>query len=925
MQKLGGPLVIIGVVAVVIIAAIAGGVYILFGMGGDSSLTPLSSQKNVATFEGLSLNVPPDAVPADFKVGITNVPADDFAQTKVTDADLKAARAVLPSFLKSLSPLYIIKSSGKAPAQMTLSLNTDGLGTLDTVDLYAWDGKEWKFLPSNHNGQRLIAGIGSVPQLVGAFQTATTVQVIATVLQVGDTLGQTGSTVNVVQVSGLHLQADGSLTGGLAGGFTAGQGYAIMPIINTPDDNGATLNGVLADPAALQKQIGGLADLVDNGGYDGVVIDYPNLDPNRGAAFNQFIIDLATALHQKSKVLVVVVPTPRIENAEFTTDGYDLKTLGDAADIIELPLGDDLGAVGSGTDDQMIAWATGEVSRFKMRLVTTTFSADQTSEGAVQRVPGTNALTLFGNANLQTDLAAIAPGAPVAVGLSGKVQSLTYDPGAFTPRFTYLDDGGQTRTVFYVTPETLAHQLVLAQKYNVGGMTVRDLFNNGNPPGMLDAIVQFKLKNAALTTSDAALSFTVNGANGVVFEATAQAGQPFTWTAGDPGQYSIVANLLAGGTSAASLGSVDVAVPSPTPNATNTPGPTATATKRPFFTSTPCAGPCPTATPAPPTSTAAPTQGTVITSGGGAWGTFELGGQAIHGGIPHAADMKRAGMNWVKIQINAVGQDSAGAINNAHAQGFKILISFLQPGGPVLDAGFQQQVANYLGGVAAQGADAIEVWNEANLDRDWPSGQTTGASYTQFLQKSYQAIKAANSNTIVISAAPAPTGYNGGGCNNFCDDLPWLQQFVAAGGLNYTDCLGIHYNEGIVPPTEIGTDPRDNFYSRYYATMVNTYAGAIGNSRPLCFTELGYLTGEGYPDLASTAPGFAWAQHTTIAQQAQWLASAVSIAKGGSAVRMIIVFNMDYTAYGSDPQAGYAIERADGTCPACDALSGVMH
>lgn len=923
MQKLGGPIVVVGIVAVVIIAAIAGGIYILFNNGGDSSLTALSSQKNVATFEGLSLNVPPEGVPQDFKVGITNVTADDFAQTKLTDEALKKARAVLPSFLKPLSPLYIIKSQGSLPKQLTFSLNADGLGPLDTVDLYTWDGKEWKFLPSNHNGQRLVAGTTSLPQLVGAFQTATTVQVIGTALEVGDTLGQTGTTVNIVQVSGLHLQNDGSLTGGLAGGFTAGQGYAILPLVRTPNDNGTTLNAVLADSAALQKQIGGLADLVQNGGYDGVALDYRDLDPNREAAFNQFITDLAGALHQQNKVLVVVVPTPRIDNAQFTTDGYDLKTLGAVADIIELPLGDNLTAVGSGTDEQMIAWATGQVSRFKLRLVTTTLSADTASDGSVTRVPGTNALTLFGNTSLQTDLAAIAPGAPVAVGLSGKVQSLEYDPAAFAPRFTYLDDGGNTRTVFYVTPETLSHQLVLAQKYNVGGVTVRDLFNNGNPAGMLDAIVQFKLKNAALTTSGAALSYTVNGASGVVFQGTAQPGQPFTWTAGDPGQYSIVANLEAGGSS--SLGSVDVAVPSPTPNATNTPGPTATATKRPFFTATPCAGPCPTATPAPPTSTAAPTQGTVITSGGGAWGAFELGGQAIHGGIPHAADMKRAGMTWVKIQINAVGQDAAGAINNAHAQGFKILISFLQPGGPVLDGGFQQQVASYLAGVASQGADAIEVWNEANLDRDWPSGQTTGASYTQFLQKSYQAIKAANNNTIVISAAPAPTGYNGGGCNNFCDDLPWLQQFVAAGGLNYTDCVGIHYNEGIVPPTEIGTDPRDNFYSRYYATMVNTYAGAINNSRPLCFTELGYLTGEGYAPLEQVAPSFAWAKNTTVAQQAQWLASAVSIAKGGGAIRMIIVFNVDYTAYGSDPQAGYAIERADGTCPACDALSGVMH
>ena len=921
MQKLSGPLIIIALVAVVILAAIVGGVFILSGSGNSAGLTALSADKNVASLEGLTLSVPPESVPADFKVGLSQVAAADFEQSKLSDPALTAARSTLPSFLKPLSPLFIIKSEGTAPTQLALALNVANLGPLETVDLYTWDGKEWKFLPSNHNGERLTANTLKLPQLVGAFQTATTVQVVTTALEVGDAIGQTGSTVNIVQVSGLYLQADGSLNGGLAGGATPGQGYALMPLVRTPDDNGVTLNAMLADRSAQQKQIGGLVDLANNGDYSGIVLDYRGLDPSRQAAFNQFIIDTATALHQQSKTLTLVAPTPKIENANFTTGGYDLKILGGAADIIELPLGNDLTMVGNGSAEQMIVWATGQVSRFKLRLLTTTLSVDVGSD-SLMRVPGRNALSLFGNANLQTDLAAIAPGAAVNVVLTGNVQTLDYDSAAFAPRFTYLDDGGQTRTVYYVTPETLGHQLTLSQKYNVGGVTVRDLFNSGNPAGMFDSIVQFKLKNAALSTSNATLRYTVNGANGLVYEATAAPGQPFTWTAGDPGQYSIAANFVSG--SESGLGSVDVVVPQSTALDSGTPAPSATATLKPFATATPCPGPCPTAL---PTNTPAPQPtATIKTGGGGAWGAFELGGQAVHGGIPHAGDMKRAGMTWVKIQITSTGENAGQAIQVAHANGFKILISFIEFSGAsqATNPAYQQTVANYLAGVAAQGADAIEVWNEANLDRDWPSGQANGGAYVGMLQKSYQAIKAANPNTIVVSGAPAPTGSNGGGCGNFCDDLPWLQQFVAAGGLNYTDCVGIHYNEGIVPPSEIGTDPRDNHYTRYYQTMVNTYAGAIGNARPLCFTELGYLTGEGYPDLASTAPGFAWAAGNTIAEQSQWLAQAASIAKGSGAVRFMIVFNIDYADYGQDPKAGFAIIRADGTCPACDALDAVM-
>jgi hypothetical protein len=38
---------------------------------------------------------------------------------------------------------------------------------------------------------------------------------------------------------------------------------------------------------------------------------------------------------------------------------------------------------------------------------------------------------------------------------------------------------------------------------------------------------------------------------------------------------------------------------------------------------------------------------------------------------------------------------------------------------------------------------------------------------------------------------------------------------------------------------------------------------------------------------------------------------------------MMIVFNVDFTLYGDDPQAGYAIIRPGGSCPACETLRAV--
>jgi hypothetical protein len=102
--------------------------------------------------------------------------------------------------------------------------------------------------------------------------------------------------------------------------------------------------------------------------------------------------------------------------------------------------------------------------------------------------------------------------------------------------------------------------------------------------------------------------------------------------------------------------------------------------------------------------------------------------------------------------------------------------------------------------------------------------------------------------------------------------------------------------------------------------MVVTYFNAFGRSKKICFTELGYLTPEGYSPLPAF---FGWAGSTTVAQQAQWLAEAYSLGTTGGKVRLIIVFNVDFTQYGADPQAGYAMIRPGGSCPACDSLHNV--
>jgi len=284
--------------------------------------------------------------------------------------------------------------------------------------------------------------------------------------------------------------------------------------------------------------------------------------------------------------------------------------------------------------------------------------------------------------------------------------------------------------------------------------------------------------------------------------------------------------------------------------------------------------------------------------------------------------MRAAGMTWVKKQVRYDrGMDPnsvAWIINEAHGRGFRVLLGVVGHPRDLNQGGYYGEYASFVAGLAALGADAIEVWNEPNIDREWTSGQISGESYTALLAQSYNAIKGANPNTMVISGAPAPTGFFGGGCGfNGCDDAFFMSQMAAAGAANYMDCVGIHYNEGIIPPSQRSGDPRSEHYTRYFWGMIDAYWDAFGGSRPLCFTEMGYLTPEGFGSLPAN---FAWAGNVTVAQQAAWIDQAVGLAASSGRVRMVIVWNINFRNYGDDPMAGYALIRPDGSCPACLAL-----
>lgn len=895
--KLNRGLAIGGCAGLVVLVVVIGALVALLSAGGFQTL---NANNPIATHEdGVSAILLGEG---RLRVRLGSIPRESFLNGNAGRA-FQDAPGALPPYLEMKSPLYTLEQRGDGKALVEIIIPNDSQ-PYHTLDLYRWDKEdgEWVFVPGRVDMSAEIIRTDEFPDNVAVFQTRPATPIIGTMIRTDEALDDvSASALNLVMPEGLEVQSDGALSGALAGGWRLGANYSVVPVVQARE--GIPLTGLLNNQASLALHIEDLKAFVVGGSYNGVALDYRSITPADRDAFSAFIADLATALDEYNKVLIVVLHRPGGAPGAWDTGGYDWRAIGAAADAVVIVPGSSPADYAIGGDAMaLLDWAIGEISRFKIHLASSSLSVEETGEG-IRLISYDEAIAPLGTVMLNTALPegsdAFSPGTQLTFDLNGGVTTVTPDQN--TGAYTYTLDGGQRR-IWIVTATTIRTRLDLAAIYNIGGMTINNMLSGGNDAALLMAINEFKTTSVSSVPSQLLMQWTVADASGAVLSENTGLMTPFAWLANAPGEFTVHGQVVGGRVS--DRGAVAVRVAEEKPADTPTPRPTAPANPNP--------GGSPVPTTPPPTT---PPPDTHITSG-----ALELGGQTHT--LAHPNEMHHAGMAWVKFQHKwAEGHDPAaavaGLIQLGHSQGFKVLLSIPGPFNPT-SINYDAYV-NFLAGVAALGPDGIEVWNEMNFDDEWPVGEINGANYVSgMLAPAYQAIKAVNSNILVISGAPTPTGYFGGCAPEGCDDWMFIQQMRDAGAVSYLDCVGIHFNQGATSPSATSghpADPGDHHYTWYYSSMTNLYYGTFGV--PLCFTELGYLSSEGYGALSSR---FWWAQSTTVAQQAAWLAETASIASQSGKVRLLIVYNVDFTNWGEDPQAGYAIIRPNGTCPACEAL-----
>ncbi len=179
----------------------------------------------------------------------------------------------------------------------------------------------------------------------------------------------------------------------------------------------------------------------------------------------------------------------------------------------------------------------------------------------------------------------------------------------------------------------------------------------------------------------------------------------------------------------------------------------------------------------------------------------------------------------------------------------------------------------------------VEIFNEANLPREWGRSPVDPARYVDLLHAAYRGAKRADPKVKVVSAAPAQRT---GGMGGSMEDVAWLDAFYQAGGKPYFDLLGIHAYLGSFP-----ADADPTTCTPMCFRDVDRYRGIMqkygDGGKQALITELGTLE-QTSVDLGP----YAWME-LPADKRADYLVSALRLAN--SSYRWIVgatIFNLDY-------------------------------
>ena len=326
-----------------------------------------------------------------------------------------------------------------------------------------------------------------------------------------------------------------------------------------------------------------------------------------------------------------------------------------------------------------------------------------------------------------------------------------------------------------------------------------------------------------------------------------------------------------------------------------------------------------------------------------------------------------AGLGWVKQQIpweeieNQAGlyywDVTDQLVDTMRSYGLSILVSVIRapdfyklpelagthrgpPVDPTKFRDFMRELASrYRGKI-----QAYELWNEANLMREWSTlSPSSHLELLELIKQGYIGVKEGDPDAVVVLGALTPTGDTPTGI----DDARYLERLFSANDgeiRNYFEALGVHPNGGPNAPDDTlegaalgqghsfetcggGWISHGSFFFDRYEELWGIMQRTGMTDKTIWLTEFGWASIDAPDAPAGPAPAYEYAACNTEQDQAKWTARAIEKVRAEAPyVTHVFLWNLNFQQVvgPEDEKWAFGILRSDlSPRPAYEALRAV--
>ncbi len=244
--------------------------------------------------------------------------------------------------------------------------------------------------------------------------------------------------------------------------LAAEQGFKVQGLVHNFGGSGFDADvarAVLGNPATRATTVKNLVATAKQYGLSGINVDIENVPPDQRAGYTALIKELKEALAPQGQLLTISIPAKTWDDTKSAWSGaFDYKALGQYADKV-IPMA---------YDEYLPGYYAGPVAGLPWVEAVAKFAASQMDPQKVLL-----GIAAYGYNWQKGTTIGYGLSVPQAVNLAVKYgATVQWDAKNQVPWFTYTNDQGQERIVYYEDARSVAPKLDLVTKYNLAGIAI---------------------------------------------------------------------------------------------------------------------------------------------------------------------------------------------------------------------------------------------------------------------------------------------------------------------------------------------------------------------------------------------------------------------------------------------------------------------